>query len=294
MTFRHLELFLEVYKSGSITKAAENLHISQPTVTRAIKDLEGYYNIQLFDRIGKRLSVTDSGRQLYHFASQTMDSYTLMEESLQNGDSVRTVRIGASLSLGTFFLPRLITEFRKIHPEITIRSLVCNAKILETALTDNELDFALIECNISNDKMFLEAFSQDSLVLIMSPENPLTAYESITLNDIKNTSFLTREKGSITRHIIESIFVANGFHFDPIMESGSPQAIIEAVHANIGISILPINLVRDSIASGKVITKKIDNLDLVRQNYIVYRSGKFFPPSVIELLSLCRKLGKET
>ena len=294
MTFRHLELFLEVYKTGSITKAAENLHISQPTVTRAIKDLESYYDIHLFDRVGKHLSVTDSGRQLYHFAAQTMDSYTLMEESLRNGDPVRTVRIGTSISLGTFFLPRLITEFHKIHPEITVRSLIYNAKIIEKALSDNELDFALIECNILNDSMILEAFSHDSLVLIMSPENPLAAYESLTLNDIKNAPFLAREKGSINRQIIDSIFLANGFAFDPIMESASPHAIIEAVHANIGISILPINLVRDSITSGRVVTKEIANLNLSRLNYIVYRKGKIFPTSVNDLLNLCRRLGTET
>ena len=130
MTVRHLKIFLEVYRNGSITRASERLHMTQPAVTRAIQELEHYYGVRLFDRINRRLLVTEAGKQLYAQALHLVDLFEHMETSLRNWDALGVLRIGSSIALGTHVLPDLILRFRADHPALRTQVTIQNGGAL--------------------------------------------------------------------------------------------------------------------------------------------------------------------
>ena len=145
MTVRHLKIFLEVYRNGSITRASERLHMTQPAVTRAIQELEHYYGVRLFDRINRRLLVTEAGKQLYAQALHLVDLFEHMETSLRNWDALGVLRIGSSIALGTHVLPDLILRFRADHPALRTQVTIQNGGALQRQLLDNRLDLAILD-----------------------------------------------------------------------------------------------------------------------------------------------------
>lgn len=145
VTIRHLKLFVEVYKTLNITKAAENLHMTQPTVTRAIHELEEHYQVRMFDRINHKIQPTEAGSRFYHYAAKTMDLLDDRETGMHDWDEVGIINIGATISIGSTILPQLITEYKMLHPKVTIKSIVSNSTTLQNALETNQLDFALVE-----------------------------------------------------------------------------------------------------------------------------------------------------
>lgn len=293
MTIRHLRLFLEVYRTGNITRAAENLHMTQPTVTRAIQELEGHYGVQLFDRINHRLSVTEAGERLYSHATHTLEAFAHMEQEMEDWDDRGVLRIGASSTIGSVMLPQVIAQFRESHPNVTVKALICNNEALQKALEENELDFALSEGDLHGEQLHREVFTHDNLVLLLPPDSPLRLRERLTLEDLRDSDFLLREKGSVGRSYIDHMFSSHGLPLSPIVESSSTHALVQAVHAGIGITILPEELVRHSIDSGFVATHRLEDIPLYRTHYLVWHKGKYLSRRALELIELCRQLGKK-
>lgn len=286
MTLRHIKLFIEVYKTENITKAASNLNMTQPTVTRAIQELEKYYNIQLFDRINGKLLITDEGKRFYQYAFSVLEAYKQLEQNAPNLEKNKTIRIGSTLGLGSTHIPILVSSFTKSHPQVSIKTSIYNSHMLQEALQNDELDFALIEGEIVNSNLNIRPFRDDNLVLMLPPNDKLSSYENLTLDDLKTVPIILREKGSVGRSYIESIFEANGIYIDPVMESASTSAIIHAVHYGIGISFLPEGLIRNFIKSGYVSTNTINNVSFHRKNYIVWNKSKIITPTIQEFMDI--------
>ena len=288
MTLRHLKIYLAVYRTENITRAAETLCMTQPAVTRAIQEIENYYGVQLFDRINRRLSVTETGKLFYSYALHILDAFDQMEKSLKNWEEFGILRIGVSITIGNTLLPHALLLFRQKHPALQIRSLISNGARLQQAILDNQLDFALIEGSIWEEQLHKEEIGSDRLVLIMHPEDPRKHDGSLFLKDFEKDSFLLREKGSMGRNLIDQVFSAHGIALTPMMESVSTQAIIHAVHAGLGISFLPEQLALPAITAGYVSTAKIQDETFNRQHYLVWHRQKLLTPSAKELISCFR------
>ena len=134
MTIRHMKIFLQVYSLESITKAAEILNMTQPAVTRAIQEMERYYGVCLFERIGHRLSRTAVGQEFYAHALHIVEAFDRMEKELRDWDEIGKIRLGATNTLGCFFLPDLLLQFQKQYPKLEIISTVTNADGLQSGL----------------------------------------------------------------------------------------------------------------------------------------------------------------
>lgn len=292
MTIKHLKIFLEVYKEMNITRAAEKLHLVQPAVTRAIKELESYYGVCLFERINHRLSLTEAGNELYSYAIHITESFDLVEKKLMDWDSLGSLRIGATITLGTVFLPTVLPLFSNLHRDLKIKTIVANSASLQDALENNTLDMALIEGEVFNDHFCRIPFQHDELKLIFSPQHELTGSSIITLSDLTRFPFLMRDKGSVGRDTIEHIFAARDLNIDLAMESSSTQAIVHAVHAGLGIAILPNGLVKHDIESGYVMTGDIADADFSRVLYVVYHKNKYLTKSAQDFISICQHYSK--
>ncbi len=292
MTIRHLKIFISVYEASNITRAAEVLHMTQPSVSRAIQEIENYYGIVLFERINHRLSVTETGKSFYAHAIHILDSFDSLEMGLRNWDKYGKLRIGATITLGNTFLPRAVSEYQKKNPNMQLKITVSNCKELEKSLLNNQLDIALIEGGVLNKQLKSEKLGEDRLVLIMHPENALFRKEKLYLSDLCDTPLLMRESGSVSRHFIDLVFASHAINIDPIWESSSTHAIIEGVKAGVGVSILPEKLVAESIKGGEVVTKIIEDEPFCRNNYIVYHENKFLTRSAINFIELCHFIEK--
>ena len=289
MTLRHLRVFLAFYQTQNVTRAAERLHMTQPTVTRAVQELERYYGVRLFERINRRLYITQSGRQLYARAVHIVGSFDRMEKELKNWDEFGLLRIGATPTLASVLLPKTLMTFEKKHPKLRVRCSVENGTHLQEALADDRLDFALIEGEVAAEHLHAEPFSEDRLILLLPPDDPRRNAPALTLRELAESPLLLREKGSMGRSFLDRVFAAHDLPLEPLMESISTHAIIQAVHAGLGISFLPQRLIRHSVESGFVATRAVDDEPFVRRNFAVWHEDKFLTRSARELLEDFRR-----
>lgn len=288
MTIRHMRIFVEVYRTQNVTKAAENLHMTQPAVTRAIQEIEHYYGVCLFERFNHRLSVTETGKALYQHALHIVDSFDALEKRMYNWDALGILRVGASITIGNHTLPQFIVQFKEQFPHARVETMILNSGSLQTALMENKLDIALIENTVNHPNLHSVPFSSDEMCLITSPNHPLLQKDKVLLSDLQEYDLLMREEGSAGRTFLESVFTANGCSLCPSSISISTQAIIKAVSSGLGISILPQQLVARDIAEGNICTREISGVNLKRLHNIVWHRNKFLSPALKSFIDICQ------
>lgn len=291
MTIRHLRIFLEVCRTGSATRAAETLHMTQPAVSRALREMEEYYGVRLFDRFRRRLAVTDAGRGLYGQALRIVDSFDSLERSLRDGDAAGLLRVGAGVTIGNFLLPAAAKEFQAGHPAIRLQVLVARGEALRSALLENRLDLALLEMPVRDAELTAEPFASDRMVLVTPPGHPLLSQAEVSLADLSRVPLLLREEGSAVRSALDGIFAARGLVPQPLWESSSTQALLRAVNAGLGVSVLPESLAADFLRAGLVGTREISGEAFRRQYYLVHHREKYLTGAAKDFLAICRKAG---
>ena len=289
MTLRHLKIFSIVYQLQNITKAAATLHIAQPSVSIAIKELENYYGIVLFDRINKRIYPTQTAHKLYGYALHIIDLYEEMETDIKNWEDDSPLKVGCSITIGNFIFPQLIKEWEKKLPKMKFKAIINNSQIIEERILNNEIDIALIEGKgLHPDQLSQTPFLEDHLCLIVSNDHPLTKLKRISLEKLLDYPFLLRESGSGVRDLVDALFLTHHIELSPIVESTSTQAIVRAVNENVGISILPYLMVKEDINKGNIISLPIKDLDLSRQFSIIYHKNKYLTHHAKAFIDLCQ------
>lgn len=284
-----MKIFIAVYRAGNVTKAAEALYMTQPAVTRAIQELERHYGTRLFDRINRRLYVTEAGRQLYAYALHIVDSFAQLEQRLGNWDETGVLHIGASVTVGNFLLPRVLDTLRERHGGLRVRAVISNGQTLQEKLLDNQLDFAVIEESVRHDHLCSACIGQDRLVPVLPPGSPYKD-RAPALAELAGQALLLREPGSAGRSFLDHVFAAHGLCAEPVLESVSTQALVQAVHRGLGISFLPERLVRPAIEGAYVATCRVADEDLVRGNHLVWHRHKFLTAPAKEAMKLFRTL----
>ena len=290
MTIRHLKIFIQVYRLQNITRAARELNLTQPAVSRSILELEQHYGMRLFERLNHRLQPTEGGKRLYARAVHLLESFDLLEQEMKQWDETGVLRIGASVTLGNFLLPQAIAAFHARHPQLQLQCLVANGAQLQQALLENRLDLALIEGGVSTCDLIAEPLGTDRLMPVLPPGHPLCFKEEVDLEELLAHPLLLREPGSAGRTFFSHLFAVRGLSPVPALESISTQAIVQAVHTGLGISFLPEQLVMQDLMRGFVATCTVKGESFVRTNYIVYHKNKVLTSRLEELITLCRQL----
>lgn len=293
MTLRHLNIFVSVYEYNSITKAADALHIAQPSVSLVIKELEEYYGIQLFDRIGRGITPTEAGKELYSYAIHIVSLFNEMAQRIKNWDNVGTLRIGASITIGTHILPGLIKEYQKDFPYLRIKVTVNKSATIEQHILDNKIDIGLIENQPDHPEILSQPFMKDNLCAIVPNEDPLSSKAYITLEELASRPFLMREKGSAGREILDACFSLKNIHVNPLWESSSTQAIVKGVSMNLGVAVLPYLLIKRDIEEHNVNYLPFKT-PLTRNLNIIYHKSKYLTRNMLSFIGLCKKNGQES
>ncbi len=289
MTLRHMTIFRAVCDAGcNTTRAAAMLNMTQPTVSLAIKELEEYYGIHLFDRIGRRLRITDAGRRFLQYAIHISDLFSDMENEIRDWDSKGLLRIGASITTGSQFLPGYVKAFSRICPDTDVRVTIEQSSQLEQKLLSNDLDFALIEGSPTEQDIISEPYMEDHLCVICSAAEGWRQDETISLDEFKRQRFLLREKGSGTREVFESLAAQADIHITPAWEATSTTALINAVITGLGIAVLPYHMILPALNGGLIHTVQVEGLSFRRNFYLVYHKNKYLTSSAKKFMDLCR------
>ena len=211
-----------------------------------------------------------------------------MENEMMKWSSTSSVHIGSSISIGACILPSVIRKYNQNYPEIEVKVSINSSDIIEQAILNGDLDIALIEGSIHSDKIVSECFLKDELVAICGMFHPLAGKKQVPIDRLQNEKFLFREKNSGTRELIETVFSQKDFFFEPMWESTSTTALINAVAQGIGISILPKKMLQDQLDNHKVYSFSIEGIDLSRNYYVIYQKKRLMTVPVEHFLSMVR------
>ncbi len=287
MTVRHLKTFIAVCEAGGITKAASVLYVAQPAVSQTIAEIEKYYNVILFDRIGNRLVLTDSGKRLLAKAKETVASFDDFEHLARESETNTDLRIGASLTIGRLYVPQMVAAINRELPQIRLSVIIQQTSGIERLLTNGNLDFAFVEGSIHSKHLITQAVFQDRLTAVSSCR--FAVPKQITLEELTKYPLLLREPGSASRDLLNATLSVNNLTARPTIESASNQALISCAAAGNGIAVLPQNLVKECVEQGKLKTITITDCDFDRDYLLAYHKNKRFYSMQERALSICRE-----
>jgi DNA-binding transcriptional LysR family regulator len=244
MSDRRLKVFHTVARLLSFTKAAEELHMTQPAVTFQVRQLEEYFNTRLFDRTHNKVNLTPAGERVAEFAERIFDLYAEMESGVRDltGEISGALTIGASTTIAEYMLPALLGEFKNQYPDINLRLKVSNSEGIVSMVEHNVIDLGVVESPVNNKNLIVEVCHEDQLVLVAAPDHELVKRGGkVNASDIVRYPFVSREEGSGTRDVVMQYLMEHkvspgDMNFS--LELGSPEAIKGAVEAGMGITIL--------------------------------------------------------
>lgn len=292
MIEQRIRVFQAVAAAMSFSKAAVELSISQPGVTFHIKALEREYGTALFERVGKRLYLTDAGRTLLSYAQRMSlietEARVAVEElkGLQSGLLV----VGASATIGIYLLPEVVGEFRNRHPGIKVSLRVGNKRHTIERLLNNELDFGLVASPLVDPMLISEPYLEDELVVIVAPTHRFAREPVVYPGELRRETFLVREEGSGTQELMEERLTQLGIVPADTMQLGSTEAIKQAVAANLGVSIASRYSVEAELASKRLCAANVPALKMQRQLLLLHHKDKRLTKTAIAFRLLLQEL----
>ncbi len=284
MSIRHLRIFVAVATTGKMCDAADELFISQPTVSQAIKELEEYYGVLLFERLGRKLHITESGRELLFYARNLLDDFDSIEKKMFEVSSKKRISIGATITIGSCILPDIINELKSIHPNINTYSCISNTQTVEQKILNSELDIGLVEGNINNPSLISIPALTDSLVLACNSNHKFAEKDELSLKDIRNKDFILREQGSGTRKLFEEYINSHNVPINIVLESNCPGSIKKAIIKNNFFSVMSARLIAKEVLNGQISIFRCTNKKWDRNFNIVYHKDKFLDSTLEDLI----------
>jgi DNA-binding transcriptional LysR family regulator len=279
MADRRLQVFHAVARQLSFTKAAEVLFMTQPAVTFQIKQLEEHFNTRLFDRGHGRISLTPAGELVLQYAEKILGLSGEMDVRLaeMTGEVGGSLLVGASTTIAEFLLPRILGEFKSKYPNVRPRLIVANSETIETRVAEHTIDIGFIESPSHQPNLQTEICCEDELQVICSPKFPLARLKEIAPQNLAEHPFVSREPGSGTREFTEVYLRKHGVdidHLQPVMELGSPVALLDVVETGIGYAIASRTSVLKSLRLGDLVSIPLKPR-LTRKLSMVYPKEKF-------------------
>lgn len=276
MTIRHLKTFCAVCRLGGITRAAEELCVAQPSVSQTVSELERYYGVKLFDRMGRKLLLTPEGERLRVKAEEAIAAFSEFEDAARDTKDRRSVRIGASVTVGQMLLPRLVRALKEEMGNVECRAVVESAAAVEKLVEEGALDFAAIEGSVSRG-LIAEKFASDRLAAVCDAEMDIRG--PILPAWLVELPLLLRRKGSASRDLLEERLSALGLKPQPWLESSSNSALLAAAREGLGIAVLPEAIVGSDLAAGRLREVTVEGLDLSRRWFAVRRQDRRLSPA---------------
>ena len=291
MNLNHLAIFHAVAQAGSMTLGAERLDISQPAVSKQVQELERVLGVHLFDRIGRRVHLSQAGEILADYARRLFalahEAETVMADVRAAGRG--RLAIGASTTIGTYLLPSVVAEFWRRHPRVELLVQIENTAQVHRRLAGHELDIGLTEGLVEEEELEAEVFHQDELVVIAAPGHRLAGQPRVPLSAVREEPFILREPGSGTRAVEERALARLNLPVCVVMALGSTEAIKRVVAEGVGLAIVSRLSVRAECAAGTLTMLPVDGLPIVRALHLVRRRGRRDGPALQAFCGVLRE-----
>jgi DNA-binding transcriptional LysR family regulator len=291
INLNHLAIFHAVAQSGSMTRGAEHLEISQPAVSKQIQALERILGVHLFERIGRRVYLSQAGEMLADYARRL---FALAREAETTMAEVRAagrgrLAIGASTTIGTYLLPGVVAEFWRRHPGVELLVEIENTEQVHHRLARLELDVGLTEGFVEDEELDAEVFHRDELVVIAQPGHRLAGKPRVPLSAVQEEPFILREPGSGTRAVEERALARLKLPVRAAMALGSTEAIKRVVAEGVGLAIVSRLAVCAECAAGTLAVLPVAGLRIERPLHLVRRKGRRDGPALQAFCALLRE-----
>lgn len=274
VTLRQLKVFEAVARNLSFTRAAEELFLSQPAVSMQIKQLEGNIGVPLFEQLGKKIYLTEGGREFYRYSRAISQILIEAEQVLAELKGVKRGRLDISVATtANYFATRLLAVFSKQYEHLNYRLDVTNRETLLQQLEANEKDLVIMGRPPDDLDLVAEPFMENPLVVIAQPGHAL-AGQSVALERLRQETFVVRERGSGTRIAMERFFTERGVQIHTGMEMSSNEAIKQAVQAGLGLGIVSVHTLSLELETRRLALLDVEGFPILRHWYVVHRRGK--------------------
>jgi DNA-binding transcriptional LysR family regulator len=279
MTLDQLRIFVAVAERGHVTRAARSLGMTQSAVSAAIAALETRYGSRLFDRVGRGIELTETGRRFLPEARTVLDRAQAARSVLEDSSNLAsgTVSIAASQTIATYWLPRRITRYHREHPGIRLDVVIGNTREVEKAVVEGAAEIGLVEGPIKHPALVRRTVDEDRLVMVVSPDHELPADAISGQIDLRSFSWIVREAGSGTRQVLEDEAARHGLRIDDLrvfLVLPSNEAVREAVETGAGATIISEHVVAVAIEAGRLRSLP---LDLPPRDFVLLRHSERQP-----------------
>jgi len=280
LTLRQIEVFNAVARHQNYTRAAEELHLSQPAVSMQVRQLEEGIGLPLFEQVGKQIHLTDAGEQMYAYGRNIANLLTEAEGVFEAIKGVERGNLTISVATtASHFATRLLAEFTKQHEGITISLDITNREALRKQLENNEPDLVIMGQPPQGVDVEAAAFMENPLVMIAPAKHALIGQKKIPLSHFANENFVVRELGSGTRGATQRFFDEHGVPFNTGIEMTSNEAIRQAVEAGLGLGIVSIHTLELELETGRLDILDVEDFPIIRHWYVLQRKGKRLSPA---------------
>jgi DNA-binding transcriptional LysR family regulator len=278
-TLRQLKVFEAVARHLSYSRAAEELHLTQPAVSTQVKTLAEHVGLALFEQLGKKIYLTSGGTELLHFSRAIIQLFQEAEETLTQFKGISGGKLNvAVISAGDYFFPRLLVEFARRHPGVTLNLTVHNREELLGQLANNLTDLAIMVRPPQDMDTVNESFAPHPYVIVAPPNHPLVGQKKIPMSILKREPFVVREKGSDTWNSMEDGFGEHLKDINIAMEIKSTETIKQAVIAGMGISFLSAHTIGLELQANSLAVLDVEGFPVMLNWYVIHRKNKRLPP----------------
>lgn len=267
INLHHLRIFQSVAELGGFTRAADALRLSQPAVSKSVRELERELGTTLLDRTSSPPRLTEAGSALFARGRELFAVERAAEEELQRlrGLAAGVLRIAASTTVVTYLLPSYLARFHAAHPLVTLRVASANTRDVARALLERRADVALVEGPVDDARLETVPWRDDELVVISHAAHPLAARRRIRWIDVTDEPFIVRERGSGTRRVADEALAAAGITLRIGLQLASTEAIKQMVAAGLGLAVVSRAAIADQVALGRLAILPVQGVSLTRR-----------------------------
>ncbi len=285
-TLRQLEVFLAVARTGSVSRAGDELAMSQSAVSSSLADLERQFDVRLFDRIGKRLQLSEMGRGLRARAAALWDEAHELETALAGQADGGRLRVGATLTIGNYVAVPLMAQYMRERAGSAVRLDIANTEEIARRVANFEIDVGLIEGELSHPQLQVTPFRDDELVVFSSPAHPLARKRALSDDDLKRAAWIVREHGSGTRQAFDRAMTGILPELRISLELPHTEVIKRAVEAGLGLGCVSRLALTDAFRQGSLKPRPVPHRDFRRKFYFVLHRQKHVSADIERWLAL--------
>ena len=297
--FRHMETFCRVADLKSFSKAADDLFITQPTVSSHILALERSLSLRLFDRMGREVRLTKAGEMFLRYTTRILASRKDLLNALSEfSQGIRgELSLGASTIPGEYLLPKLMSGFKKEHPNITLSLKIADTKEIIQFVFQGNIELGMTGAKLNHNSLQYEKYEEDEIIIVGPSDHPLTQKRRVNFDDLSREPWIIREEGSGTQMAVEKVLRKKGRslkQLNVVMEMGSTSSVKEGVKARVGLAFISKRAAEEELNQGLLSRINTEGIEpILRQIYILSHRGRTLSPMGREFLRFLKRNKKE-